>query len=146
MDCCLMRWHQSVFSPGKHLATGIHKQWNTLWSMGVFTQLAFNTKGFARKFACKSAQASCVNIFDFHHLFYHQQITVEDVWVRGFPKLITESAFRMLDLNQDGVLDVVYGFGTGRLSSVVFAPRNQARILDYGSAQQSKASPNLWRP
>ena len=33
--------------------------------------------------------------------------------MQGFPKLITESAFRMLDVNQDGVLDVIFGFGTG---------------------------------
>ncbi len=29
--------------------------------MGVFTQVARNIKGFARKFTCKSAYASCVN-------------------------------------------------------------------------------------
>ncbi len=29
--------------------------------MGVFTQLASNMKGFACKFACRSAYASCVN-------------------------------------------------------------------------------------
>ncbi len=39
----------------EHLATGVGKQWNTLWSMGVFTQLASNTKGFAHK----SADVSC---------------------------------------------------------------------------------------
>ncbi len=33
----------------------------TLWSMGVFTQLASNIKGFGRKFVLKSAFASCVN-------------------------------------------------------------------------------------
>ena len=45
----------------EHLATCAHKLWNTLWSMGVFTQLASNIKGFAPKFACKCAYASCVN-------------------------------------------------------------------------------------
>ncbi|XP_069115779.1 uncharacterized protein [Argopecten irradians] len=40
-------------------------------------------------------------------------LTVEDVWVMGFPKLITESAFRLVDVNQDGVLDIILGFGTG---------------------------------
>ncbi|XP_033758720.1 uncharacterized protein LOC117341022 [Pecten maximus] len=40
-------------------------------------------------------------------------LSVEDVWVMGFPKLITESAFRLVDVNQDGVLDVILGFGTG---------------------------------
>ena len=37
------------------------KQWNTLLQMGVFTQVARNIKGFACKFARKSAYASCVN-------------------------------------------------------------------------------------
>ena len=41
----------------EHFATGARKLWNTLWSMGVFTQLASNSKGFARK----CASASCVN-------------------------------------------------------------------------------------
>ncbi len=45
----------------EHLATPTRKLWNTLWSMGVFTQLASNIKGFAGKFACKCAYASCVN-------------------------------------------------------------------------------------
>ena len=41
--------------------------------MGVFTQVASNIKGFARKFACKSAYASCVNgasgFFSFNKTF-----------------------------------------------------------------------------
>ena len=41
------------------------------------------------------------------------QVKVSDVWVVGIPKLLTESAFRLLDINQDGVLDVVLGFATG---------------------------------
>ncbi|XP_076457343.1 uncharacterized protein LOC143291388 [Babylonia areolata] len=41
------------------------------------------------------------------------QVEVEDVWVVGFPKLLTESAFRLVDVNQDGVLDVILGFATG---------------------------------
>ncbi len=35
--------------------------WNTLWSVGVFTQLASNIKGFASKFGFRCAYASCVN-------------------------------------------------------------------------------------
>ncbi len=45
----------------EHLVTGVSKLRNTLWSMGVFTQVVSNIKGFARKFARKSAYASCVN-------------------------------------------------------------------------------------
>ncbi|XP_005096752.1 uncharacterized protein LOC101850327 [Aplysia californica] len=41
------------------------------------------------------------------------KVEVEDVWVVGVPKLLTESAFRLVDVNQDGVLDVVLGFATG---------------------------------
>ena len=44
----------------EHLATGVYKLWDTLWSMRVFTQDASNIKGFADKFARKSAHASCV--------------------------------------------------------------------------------------
>ena len=40
-------------------------------------------------------------------------IEVEDVWVKGIPKLMTESAFRLLDVNKDGVLDILFGFATG---------------------------------
>lgn len=50
------------------------------------------------------------------HLIGCSHIEVEDVWVKGFPKLITESAFRMVEVNQDGVLDVIFGFGTGNLN------------------------------
>ena len=36
------------------------------------------------------------------------------VWTHGIPKLITESAFRLVDVNQDGVLDIIFGFATGK--------------------------------
>ncbi len=55
--CCKALFTQDA----EHLATGVSKLWDTLWSMRVFTQVASNIKGFARKFACKSAYASCVN-------------------------------------------------------------------------------------
>ena len=45
----------------EHLATHAYRLWNTMWSMGVFTQVASNIKGFARKLACKCAFTSCVN-------------------------------------------------------------------------------------
>ncbi len=35
----------------EHLATGARKLWNTLWSMGVFIQLASHIKRFACKYA-----------------------------------------------------------------------------------------------
>ena len=44
-------------------------------------------------------------------------VEVEDVWVVGRPKILTESAFRLLDVNQDGILDVIFGFATGMSSN-----------------------------
>ena len=41
-------------------------------------------------------------------------VEVEDVWVKGFPKLLTEAAFRLVDVNEDGDLDVLLGFATGK--------------------------------
>ncbi|GAB1601842.1 protein FAM234B-like [Argonauta hians] len=40
-------------------------------------------------------------------------VEVEDVWVVGLPKLTTESAMRLVDVNSDGHLDIIFGFGTG---------------------------------
>ena len=42
------------------------------------------------------------------------ELSVEDVWVSGFAKLMTESALRLLDVNGDGILDVLLGFATGQ--------------------------------
>ena len=53
------------------------------------------------------------------------RISVEDVWVRGIPKLMTESAFRLLDINNDGFLDVVFGFATG------YSDRNNAACSEH---------------
>jgi hypothetical protein len=41
------------------------------------------------------------------------EIQVDDIWTAGYPKLMTESALRLLDVNDDGVLDVLIGFATG---------------------------------
>ncbi|KAF5276755.1 hypothetical protein FQR65_LT16205 [Abscondita terminalis] len=38
---------------------------------------------------------------------------VTDVWSATFPKFISESSVQILDVNQDGVDDVIFGFGTG---------------------------------
>ena len=37
---------------------------------------------------------------------------VEDVWTVGFPKRFSRSAMRLVDVNRDGVPDVVFGYGT----------------------------------
>jgi len=46
------------------------------------------------------------------------ELSVSDVWVTGFAKLMTESALRTLDVNQDGVLDVLLGFATGQRNTL----------------------------
>lgn len=43
------------------------------------------------------------------------QMSVEDVWTQTFPKLLTESAFRLVEVNGDGIDDVIFGFATGKL-------------------------------
>ena len=53
------------------------------------------------------------------------ELSVSDVWVTGFAKLMTESALRTLDVNQDGVLDVLLGFATGQRNT--FPPYRQRR-------------------
>lgn len=40
-------------------------------------------------------------------------VDIELLWTSGFPKLLTETAFRLVDCNSDGVLDVIFGYGTG---------------------------------
>lgn len=42
------------------------------------------------------------------------KITTEDVWVKTFPMLTTETAIRLNDVNSDGYEDVIIGFGTGK--------------------------------
>lgn len=38
---------------------------------------------------------------------------VGDVWVKTFPKLTSETAVRLSDVNHDGILDIILGYGTG---------------------------------
>lgn len=52
---------------------------------------------------------------DFSDIVGCDHIEVEDVWTVGIPKLLTESAFRLVDVNQDGVLDIILGFATGKV-------------------------------
>lgn len=40
-------------------------------------------------------------------------LKVTDVWTVSLPKLISESSIRSVDVNEDGVEDVIFGFGTG---------------------------------
>lgn len=43
------------------------------------------------------------------------KFSAEDVWTVGFPKRISESALRLVDVNSDGIFDVILGYGTRML-------------------------------
>ena len=70
------------------------------------------------------------------------QLSVDDVWVSGFAKLMTESAVRLLDVNADGVLDVLLGFATGKASclspsvdySILATFRRSIDAIDFTSS------------
>lgn len=40
-------------------------------------------------------------------------LRITDVWTMNFPKLTSDSSVRTLDVNNDGVEDILFGFGTG---------------------------------
>ncbi|XP_061183880.1 uncharacterized protein LOC133192057 [Saccostrea echinata] len=78
-------------------------------------------------------------------------IEVEDVWITSLPKLLTESAFRLLDVNQDGILDIAFGFATG--VDGYFIPRIVCDIYFNGTypcfggmiALDGRNGKELWR-
>ncbi|XP_077484241.1 uncharacterized protein LOC144094190 [Amblyomma americanum] len=82
-----------------------------------------------------------------------RQLRVQDVWHRTLPMLTTESAFRHLDVNGDGELDVVFGFGTGldayRYPAVacdVYLPASGPRGCGGGlAALDGRTGHELWR-
>jgi hypothetical protein len=41
-------------------------------------------------------------------------VTIEEVWSKGFSKMLSEGAIRPLHVNQDNILDVVFPFTTGK--------------------------------
>ncbi|XP_021931466.1 uncharacterized protein LOC110835503 isoform X3 [Zootermopsis nevadensis] len=41
------------------------------------------------------------------------ELFVEDVWTKSLSKLTVESAVQLNDINKDGVMDVIIGYGTG---------------------------------
>lgn len=45
--------------------------------------------------------------------YFNKTIQIELLWTSGFPKLLTETAFRLVDCNSDGILDIIFGYGTG---------------------------------
>lgn len=51
------------------------------------------------------------------------ELKVTEMWTASFPHLTSEAEVRVLDVNQDGIEDVMMGFGAGRwlLSALVIA-------------------------
>ena len=41
------------------------------------------------------------------------ELVVEGVWTKSLSKLTVESAVRLNDVNRDGIMDVIIGYGTG---------------------------------
>lgn len=55
----------------------------------------------------------CLHVFSAREEYtWQQDIEIESIWTSAFPKLMTESAFRLVDCNQDGILDIIFGYGT----------------------------------
>lgn len=53
------------------------------------------------------------------------ELKVTNVWTLTLPKLTSESSIRTVDINKDGIDDVIFGFGTGDSSSLpdeIFCP------------------------
>lgn len=48
-------------------------------------------------------------------------LVVTDVWKVNLPLLTSESPIRMLDVNQDGIDDAIFGFGTGKKNEPIDA-------------------------
>lgn len=42
-----------------------------------------------------------------------KDLKVTDVWTASFPKYVSDSPIRSVDVNSDGIEDVIIGFGTG---------------------------------
>lgn len=81
----------------------------------MITLLVFYFNGNNKGANVKGINQNKVSNDATYNLIGCNNIKVEDVWTVGLPKLNTESSFRLLDVNQDGVLDIVFGFGTGKL-------------------------------
>jgi hypothetical protein len=65
-------------------------------------------------------------------------VSVEQVWVSGIPKLMTESSFRLVDVNRDGVPDILFGFATGNVCMT-----NAVSMFSHRSWELGFYSPSL---
>ncbi|CAH1796048.1 unnamed protein product, partial [Owenia fusiformis] len=79
--------------------------------------IVYLVNAFTANLSKTQHSANLVNILlndtEYSNLIGCSNIEVEDVWIAQLPKLTTEAAIRLVDVNQDGVLDVITGFGTG---------------------------------
>ncbi|XP_075750065.1 uncharacterized protein LOC119172507 isoform X2 [Rhipicephalus microplus] len=82
-----------------------------------------------------------------------RKLRKHDVWHNTMPMLTTESAFRHVDVNEDGTLDVVFGFGTGLdayryplVACDVYLPAAGDRGCGGGlAALDGRSGHELWR-
>ncbi|PAA71893.1 hypothetical protein BOX15_Mlig025309g1 [Macrostomum lignano] len=80
----------------------------------IFVTLFFLIQAVFKKSAAGSGAKSrhvSVTTLASHAACSH--ITVEDVWIRGYPKMGIEGPLRLLDVNSDGILDIIVPFASG---------------------------------
>lgn len=77
------------------------------------------------------------------------KLSVTEVWSIKLPKLTSESPIRALDVNMDGVEDVIFGYGTGKFTDCL---KNMVKIkksniqYKYGKSQNAiHIHVKIWR-
>ncbi|GFT02758.1 uncharacterized protein TNCV_879611 [Trichonephila clavipes] len=80
------------------------------------------------------------------------RIITQDVWVKTFPMLTTETAVRLNDVNSDGVEDFILGFGTGadafyypKVVCHVYFPKSKDECGGGILALDGKTGNEIWR-
>nr|XP_042902859.1 uncharacterized protein LOC107443619 isoform X2 [Parasteatoda tepidariorum] len=80
------------------------------------------------------------------------KISSEDVWVKTFPMLTTETAVRLNDINGDGIEDIILGFGTGadafyypKVVCHVYFPKAKDECGGGLLALDGKTGNEIWR-
>lgn len=46
------------------------------------------------------------------------EISVQSIWTNNFSKITSQPAFALSDINNDEILDIIIGYGTGIFHSV----------------------------
>lgn len=80
------------------------------------------------------------------------KIVSEDIWVKTFPMLTTETAIRLNDVNSDGIDDIIVGFGTGadafyypKVVCHVYFPKSKDECGGGLLALDGKTGDEIWR-